>query len=145
MLLFPLSHDSSSQILGRGRKGNCYHPKEGTWLSHFLISTSDFSILCSLKSHHHQFFNPPPSIHCPYAFPCPLCLVMWSLLSLSNLCGLYQDNPCFADTSQKTTPLASTEKPQICLNQLLAHLYLYLHSSLTGGRQSDQQFCPSIC
>lgn len=83
-----------------------------------------------------------PSIaHMPF----PLCLVMWSFLSLSNLCNLYQDNPCFADTSQKTTPLDSTEKPQICLNQLLAYLYLYLHSSLTGGKQSDQQFCPSVC
>lgn len=85
-----------------------------------------------------------PSIaHMPY--PCPLCLVMWSFLSLSNLCNLYQDNHCFADTSQKTTPLNSTEKSQIWLNQLLAYLCLYLHSSLTGGKQSDQQFCPSIC
>lgn len=77
-------------------------------------------------------------------YPCPLCLVVWSFLSLSNLCNLYQDNHCFADTSQKTTPLNSTEKPQISLNQLLAYLCLYLHSRLTGGKQSDQQFCLSI-
>lgn len=72
------------------------------WFFHLMLS--EISSPSILQSTHLASIALMP-------FPCPLCLVMWSFLSLSNLCSLYQDNHCFADNLPENHTIGFNRKP----------------------------------